>query len=289
MLHCLLRDTKGGNMVNPTTALVAQPKNHWWTKLARQVAGAARWIHRQSKETVEKLHPDLRAQLKEIPLLAVTQLAPRSTPEFAVDAPQQPVIFFVHGYGGSRGNFLPMQSYFRLRGFSNTISIGFHDTSRIESMADELRSAIRSVILRNQLPVGSIDIVAHSLGGIISRVMLQDKDLQPYVRNLVTLATPHSGSGLARYLDTPICRGLMPNSSLLKELGEQKEWGSENMPKLTSFWTPKDCILIPADSAKLVGANNIREPECTHISFLLKPRVWDRIIQALESKPNTSL
>ena len=110
-----------------------------------------------------------------------------------------------------------MQTYFRLQ-YRDTINIGF-DTSRIESMADELRSTLRSLILRNNIPVNGIDIVAHSLGGIISRVTLQTR-LQPYVRNLITLATP-TPVRTARYLDTPICRGLMPNSSLLQNL---KKW-----------------------------------------------------------------
>ncbi len=271
-------------MTSPSTALVAQPRTRWWSQIAHRVLGAARWLRHHSQETVEKIHPDLRDQLKELPLLALTQLAPQSTPEFAISKPGQRIIVFVHGYGGSRGNFLPMQAYFRLRGYANTISIGFHDTSRIESMADELKSTLRSLILRNQLPTQSIEIVAHSLGGIISRVMLEDKDLRPYIHNLVTLATPHSGSGLARYLDTPICRGLLPGSNLLRELENQKGWGKQSMPALTAFWTPKDCILIPADSARLKGAKNIRDAECTHISFLLKPRVWDQIIHTIEGK-----
>ena len=276
-------------MHTQSTALITQPQSRWWTRAARSFVGAARWFHRQSKQTVEKLHPDLRDQLKELPLLAITQLAPKSTPDCMLSATGQRVVVFVHGYGGSRGNFLPMQAYFRLRGYRDTISIGFHDTSRIESMADELRSTLRSLILRNNISANGIDIVAHSLGGIISRVTLQDPDLQPYVRNLITLATPHSGSGLARYLDTPICRGLMPNSSLLQKLKKQKGWGSHKMPALTSFWTPKDCILIPADSAKLKEATNICAEDCTHISFLLKPKIWDQIIQAMESKTITSL
>ena len=276
-------------MQTPTTALITKPQTRWWAKAAQSLVGAARWFHRQSRQTVEKLHPDLRDQLKELPLLAITQLAPKSTPDKVLNGQGKQIVIFVHGYGGSRGNFLPMQAYFRMRGYSETLSIGFHDTSRIESMADELRSTLRSLILRNDISAAGIDIVAHSLGGIISRVTLQDPELQPYVRNLITLATPHSGSGLARYLDTPICRGLMPNSSLLQELEQQKDWGLGQMPALTSFWTPKDCILIPADSAKLKDAHNICAEDCTHISFLLKPKIWDQIIHSMESKAKTSL
>ena len=269
-------------MSSGSRALVPQKTNRWWLRFANRLVQAAHWVHHHSRQTVEKVHPDLREQLKELPLLALTQLAPQSTPELTLTQPARRVIVFVHGYGGSRGNFIPMQSYFRLRGYSNTISIGFHDTSRIESMADELRSTLRSLILINQIKPGAIDIIAHSLGGIITRVMLEDRDLRPYIGNLVTLATPHSGSALARYLDTPICRGLLPGSDLLKTLKKQKGWGTQTMPRLTSFWTPKDCILIPAESARLEGATNICAEDCTHVSFLLKPRAWDQIIQAIE-------
>ena len=265
-----------------SNALVPKTRSPWWIRFASQVAKQALWLGRQSRETVEKLHPDLREQLKELPLLAVTQLAPKATPELLLPAQTKRVTVFVHGYGGSRGNFMPMQSYFRLRGQAQGISVGFGDTSSIECMADELKSTLRSLIIRNHLPANSIDIVAHSLGGIISRVTLQDKELHHHVRTLITLATPHAGSGLARYLDTPTCRGLRPGSELLQTLELQKGWGQGNAPKLVAFWTPKDCILIPAESARLDGADNICRPDCTHVSFLLRPSVWDDIIGVLE-------
>jgi triacylglycerol esterase/lipase EstA (alpha/beta hydrolase family) len=265
-----------------SSALITKPHSPWWLRFASQVAKRALWFARQSREVVEKLHPDLREQLKELPLLAVTQLAPRATPELLLPMKTSRVTVFVHGYGGSRGNFMPMQSYFKLRGHTENISVGFGDTSSIECMADELKSTLHSLIIRNQLPQKSIDIVAHSLGGIISRVTLQDEELHPYVRTLVTLATPHAGSGLARYLDTPTCRGLRPGSELLQTLELQQGWGQNNTPKLVAFWTPKDCILIPADSARLDGAENICRPDCTHLSFLLRPSVWDDIIRVIE-------
>jgi len=274
-------------MQSNSTALIEQPHSHWWLKLASNLSKGACWLGRQSRDLIHKLHPDLREQLAELPLIAVTQLAPKSTPELLLTQPTRRIVIFVHGYGGSRGNFIPMQTYFRMVGHHNTLSVGFDDTSSIECMADELRSTLRSLIIRNQLPPQSIDIVAHSLGGIISRVTLQDKDLHPYVRTLITLASPHAGSGLARYLDTPTCRGLRPGSELLKNLEEQKGWGQGNVPRLVAFWTPKDCILIPADSAQLEGAENICKPECTHLSFLLKPDVWHEIICAMEQPSET--
>ncbi|MBT6179803.1 MAG: hypothetical protein HOI23_21360 [Deltaproteobacteria bacterium] len=266
-----------------TSALVPKARSPWWLRFASQIAKQALWLGRQSREVVEKLHPDLREQLKELPVLAVTQLAPRATPELQLPLQTKRVTVFVHGYGGSRGNFIPMQSYFRLRGQAPSISVGFSDTSSIECMADELKSTLRSLIIRNQLPPKSIDIVAHSLGGIISRVTLQDEDLHPFVRTLVTLATPHAGSGLARYLDTPTCRGLRPGSELLQTLELQNGWGQNETPRLVAFWTPKDCILIPAESAKLEGAENICSPDCTHVSFLIRPSAWDTIIKVLEN------
>lgn len=268
-------------MISNSTALVPTSQPTWWARCAAPVFRKFRWAARQSRSLYLKLHPDLRQQLGELPYIAVTQLAPRTTPELLLPQGTKKVTVFVHGYGGSRGNFLPMQSYFRMMRQEPTLSVGFHDTSSIEAMADELRSLLHSLIIRHDLPEGSIDLVAHSLGGIISRVAIEDPTLAACVKTLVTLATPHKGSLLARYLDTPICRGLRPGSQLLTRLEQQSGWGQAGKPRLVSFWTPQDCILLPAESGELEGAENIFVPDCTHLTFLLKPSIWQLVLEEL--------
>lgn len=75
-----------------------------------------------------------------------------------------------------------------------------------------------------------VDIVAHSMGGLIVRTMLRQVRLQDgahgwppylYVEDVVTIATPHDGTRQAedctRYRQ---CRQMVPGNSFLKSLGE---------------------------------------------------------------------
>jgi triacylglycerol esterase/lipase EstA (alpha/beta hydrolase family) len=196
------------------------------------------------------------------------------------------LIIFVHGLAGHRGNFLPMQSYFSWMGRSRSISIGFPNRNSIEEMADHLQRTIERLARENQLPAdNSIDIVAHSMGGIITRLALQDPQIAARIHTVITLATPHNGTQLARYLDTLTLRALRPSSKLLNDLSCQLPWGKDpHMPRLICFWTPKDLILLPPQSAVVEGAQAVCVPESTHLGFVLKPAVWELIYRLLTPK-----
>lgn len=85
-------------------------------------------------------------------------------------------------------------------GFFNNCSYG--DVS-IESLAAQLRTFITNLIYSDGTPVtGQIDLVAHSMGGLIARTYLaglrEDGSLapppDPQIRKLVLIATPNFGS-----------------------------------------------------------------------------------------------
>lgn len=54
----------------------------------------------------------------------------------------------------------------------------------------------------NNMSAGKVDIVAHSMGGILSRIFLQSGDYDKTIRKLITLNTPHSGSQVADLVRT---------------------------------------------------------------------------------------
>jgi len=120
------------------------------------------------------------------------------------------------------------------------------------------------------------------MGGIITRLVLQDPEIASRVHTLITLATPHNGTQLARYMDTRKIRALQPNSMLLSDLNRQLPWGSNpQMPRLICFWTPKDLVLLPPRSAVVEGAEEVCVPESSHLGFILKPKVWESIFRLL--------
>ena len=262
------------------TQTTAQPSsNRFGQRLLNTGIATFNW----AKRSYESIAPEFRTHLGETPLLALTLLAPGQTPSGPLPPDGHRLIVFVHGLCGHRGNFVPMQTYFKWRGRSRSVSVGFPDRSSIEAMAEHLKRTLEGLARDHQLAAdNSIDIIAHSMGGIISRLALQDPAIAARVQTLITLATPHHGTQLARYMDTQKIRALQPRSALLNALSDQLPWGTRpGMPRLLCFWTPQDLILLPPESAVVEGAQAICVPESTHLGFVLKPKIWEQIYHLL--------
>lgn len=120
-------------------------------------------------------------------------------------------VLFVHGLYGDAGTFLPMASELKNLGYYPAALlnvIDYHNTSleAFASNVDEIPDGIDDLIYQsrnNNFSMGKVDIIAHSMGGIISRLYLQS-DYGYYYRGdinkLITLNTPHSGSQLADWI-----------------------------------------------------------------------------------------
>ena len=73
------------------------------------------------------------------------------------------------------------------------VYVAFYDWRRpIDEIATNY---IRPVIQEAQAlsPTGKVDIVAHSMGGLVSRAYIQSEDYDDEVDQLTTLGTPHYG------------------------------------------------------------------------------------------------
>ncbi len=68
---------------------------------------------------------------------------------------------------------------------------------------------------------GKVDIVAHSMGGLLSRIYLQSNTYQNDINKLITHNTPHSGSQPANRLSDPIFFNT-PKGQVAQRLGD---WG----------------------------------------------------------------
>lgn len=113
---------------------------------------------------------------------------------------------------GGHGNFSPgtrsMVGFLRKNGYPNLYLNTFQDT-RNKSLLDNAKSLktwIRTA--KKHFDARNIDIITHSLGGLISRAYIQEMDridgkkIQPVryegdVANLIMIAAPHLGSPIA--------------------------------------------------------------------------------------------
>jgi pimeloyl-ACP methyl ester carboxylesterase len=122
----------------------------------------------------------------------------------------------------------------------------------IESSADWFAGVVNAVLV--QTGAAQVDIVAHSLGGIVARTYMKRHNAFRHVRNLVTVASPNHGMRAAALLAL-ICssRQVMMGSSFLRSLN------TTETPDPTFYSTVvgnRDPVVSPFESAGLSGARN---------------------------------
>lgn len=119
-------------------------------------------------------------------------------------------ILFVHGWLGGLTSFEEMDNALINQGYyvdPLTLRVDYSNSS-IESFYDN-RNVIPNAIndlFRNarasdaNFSCGKADVIAHSMGGILSRLYLQSGNYKKDFHKLITLNTPHSGSQGANFL-----------------------------------------------------------------------------------------
>jgi pimeloyl-ACP methyl ester carboxylesterase len=110
---------------------------------------------------------------------------------------QQPLVLVVHGFNSSPERFEPLAGAFHESGLvAGTYS--YPDDQPIASSAEQLSHDLKEI--RASQPQRRVALVAHSMGGLVSRVVIEDANLDPgNVSHLIMVATPNQGSLLARF------------------------------------------------------------------------------------------
>ncbi len=116
-------------------------------------------------------------------------------------------------------------------------------------------------------------IVAHSKGGLIGKQVLLD-DAERRVRGMVAIATPFSGSVLARLVPSRTVRALSPDDATIVALRERTE-----VNHLITSICPSFDPHIPTGS-HLEGATNIPVAAMGHFRVLSDPDVLAAVVAA---------
>jgi len=107
---------------------------------------------------------------------------------FDPDAHHPTPVVLVHGLFGDPTNFLFLQRHLSARGIANFASFSYGPRFDYQRLAVQLGHAIDALCQATGAPV--VDVVGHSLGGLIGRYLVE---LAPEgrVRRLVTLGAPY--------------------------------------------------------------------------------------------------
>ena len=106
--------------------------------------------------------------------------------------PTQSLVVCVHGYSSGPGTFSDLRDYLRGNHII-TGAFGYDFHQKVEVSAKQLAAACLQINAED--PNRSITLVAHSMGGLVCRAMLEFPGIDPgNIKRLITVATPHGGS-----------------------------------------------------------------------------------------------
>ncbi|MFF9089464.1 esterase/lipase family protein [Streptomyces sp. NPDC014991] len=197
--------------------------------------------------------------------------------------PGTPVVL-LHGFIDNRSVFVLLRRTLAQHGRQRVESLNYSPlTCDIRAAADLLGRHIEEICERT----GSarVDIVGHSLGGLIARYYVQCLSGDLRVRTLVTLGTPHSGTRVAPLADAhPIVRQMRPGSPVIKELARPAP-GCRT--RFVSFWSDLDSMMDPLETACLersdLDARNVRVTGIGHLALPVHPAVAAGIREVLDA------
>ena len=249
----------------------ALPPPGFWARLGASISGAAVTVGESVVVAFRSVDLDVRRELAILPLMGLTSIGRRHVDvRPKADDGERPVIF-VHGMGGHRANFGPMTTFFRAQGRRRMYAVGLPAKNDAAGHASHLVRFIDEVLEANDMSDGQVDLVAHSRGGVICRLALDDVHTARRVHTLVTLGTPHKGTVTARYGRGSELDELRPDSAVIARMHEQLPWTG---PRLVCLWSAQDPLVAPPTHAQVEGATNIELEGLTHCQLLLWPAGW---------------
>ncbi|SDC73204.1 esterase/lipase family protein [Streptomyces prasinopilosus] len=208
--------------------------------------------------------------------------APEGTAKLPTEA--RPPVVLLHGFIDNRSVFMLLRRSLAQHGRQRIESLNYSPlTCDIRVAAELLGRHIEEMCERT----GSsrVDVVGHSLGGLIGRYYVQRLGGDHRVRTLVTLGTPHSGTRVAPLANAhPIVRQMRPGSPVIEELTRPAPGCRTHF---VAFWSDLDHIMDPLEAARIehrdLLTQNVQVSGVGHLALPVHPAVASGIRQALDT------
>ncbi|MDX6353057.1 MAG: hypothetical protein QOF84_7847 [Streptomyces sp.] len=227
------------------------------------------------------LYPTGILQEREL-LQAEEELGPDEPTHIPTAGAAHPPVLLMHGFADNRSVFALLRRFLRRNGWTHVQALNYSPlTCDIRAAAALLGRHIEHVCERTGHT--QVDIVGHSLGGLIARYYVQCLGGDAHVRTLVTLGTPHTGTRAAPLLNPhPIVRQMRPNSELMDELAKPAPGCST---RFVAFWSDLDEMMNPIESARLdhpdLIARNVHIAGIGHVTMPVHAAIAEGIREAL--------
>lgn len=187
----------------------------------------------------------------------------------------RPVIL-VHGYAMNRANFLPLARRLGKAGLGPVLGFEYWSLGKTASAAKRLGEYIDEV--RARAGAAEVDVIGHSMGGVVGRYYVQLGGGDGVVRNLITIGSPHAGTDVSAVGIGRPTKELFFGSTLLERLRASP---LPRQTRMTVIRSRSDALVPGARQARIVGVEEIVYEDLGHLSMLASRRVAKVIIDRL--------
>jgi pimeloyl-ACP methyl ester carboxylesterase len=175
-------------------------------------------------------------------------------------------ILFVHGLYHNYTAFYLYLRWFRKWGWQHVKALNLPGKFRsIQDFGEMLSEEIDEVL--TETGSNQVDLVGHSMGGLVIRSYLANNPETTKVRRVVTLGSPHAGSKLAVLGVGKAVKEMIPGSHFLEELNRELQMPESG--RFYAIYTIIDNLVLPNESAKLTGdgAKNVETRIVNHVGL----------------------
>ena len=189
-------------------------------------------------------------------------------------------VLCVHGFMQNGTNWVGLRRHLHARGrITEALSMG----------PPPKEQATYGTVVESRLDAlcrdydGLVDVVCHSMGGIVLRRVLDRRpDLARRLGRVVTIASPHAGTAATRGLDRlPEGRAMARRGSYLVELP-----GLEQLVDpawVTALGSPDDTTVYPVSTTRGEGARHIELPGLGHNGMVVYWESLAHVVAALNA------
>ncbi|MFE3663302.1 lipase family alpha/beta hydrolase [Streptomyces sp. NPDC059164] len=201
----------------------------------------------------------------------------------AAAPPSPPPVVLLHGFIDNRSAFVVLRRALTRYG-RRPESLNYSPLTRdVRTAAALLGRHVEEICARTGH--GRVDVVGHSLGGLIARYYVQRLGGDRRVRTLVTLGTPHGGTAVAPGAGIhPIVRQMRGGSSVIEEL---RGPAPGCRTRFVSFWSELDQVMVPVGTACVdhpdLNAVNVRVTGIGHLALPVHPTVAAAVREVLDA------
>ena len=185
-------------------------------------------------------------------------------------------IILLHGYAMNRANFMLLAFRLARAGLGPVLGFEYWTLGRTAAAARQLGWFVDQV--RAATGAAEVDLIGHSMGGLVGRYYVALAGGDGVVRNLITIGSPHHGTELSALGIGHPMRELVLGSPLLTRLAVA---APPVRTRVTTVWSRGDALVPAARQRALPGAEAVVFSGLGHVALLASRRVAQVVIERL--------